>query len=313
MFQQNSCFQPLAGKAFASRLVILLMMPVFLVACSRQGEQAPAQKLSDSAAITLTEEKSASAPLFADVREVEGNKYDELLEAIFQRDFRPEHDGALVEIKGTDEAPRYLVTIVSITELADGRVAVVANAMPSSEDGKEQAGHSSPGLLNVYVLQHAAGAWQVLERRENIAAMGSNGHIGRIEWVKLAPEKQGFVVFSGGVWQGYSVSMAEVFDLAEGVRGLGGFRNHSSNAGACNEQTDECWEVTGNLRFVDSGSPIPYRDILVDFTGRKYTVANGKDDQGIETSKATIRETARYRFDGKQYELISGINPVPEV
>ncbi|WP_194721011.1 hypothetical protein [Noviherbaspirillum malthae] len=286
--------------------IVLLLIPlIFLAACTRQAEHGLEQKSSAG---------SAAAPSTPPINS-KGmkKKQDELLGAIFQNAYRPESGDALAEIQDAGEAAKYLMTFVSSIERVDGRAAVITNAMPADEEGQAQFGHSSPGLLNVYFLQRSDGIWKVLERRENIGAMGSNGNIGNVEWVTLAPEKQGFVVSSGGTWQGYTATMAEVFDLADGVVSLGSFRNHSSNSGACTEQADECWEVTGTLRFVDSSQPNAYRDILVDFAGKKYTITEGKGGTATEHLKASIKETARYRFDGKQYKLISGTNPVPEI
>lgn len=290
----------------------LLIVAILLVGCSRQGEHVTDPKASVAQVTAPFEEKTA--PVLVKSKSEKENHRDELMKAIFQNAYRPERGRALSAIKHAEgETDKYLIEIVSTIELADKRTVVVANAMPSDDDGNEQFGHGSPGLLNVYFLQRVAGQWEVLERRENIGAMGSNGYIGSIEWIELAPGKRGFIVSSGGTWQGYTISNVEVYDLADGVHSLGGFKSHSDNTGACTEQINECWEVSGTLRFVDGDQPSPYRDIFVDFTGKKYTVTEGKDGREIEHPKDSVKETARYRFDGKQYKLISGANPVPDV
>lgn len=301
-----------AGRPSLFRPAILLILAIFLAACSRQGEHVTDQKVSVAPVTAPSEEKAASVTVKP---KTEQEKHrDELMRAIFQNAYRPERGSALSEIEhAKGKTDKFLMTIVSTVELADKRTVVVANAMPSDDDGNEQFGHGSPGLLNVYFLHRVGGKWEVLERRENIGAMGTNGYIGSVEWIELAPGRPGFILTSGGTWQGYNVGFDEVYDLADGIRSLGGLASHSDNTGACTEQTDECWEVSGTLRFVEGEQPNPYRDILVDFAGKKYTVTEGKDGRVIEHPKASVKETARYRFDGKKYELISGTNPVPDV
>lgn len=287
-------------------------MTVLLVACSRQVEQEP--KPNASAAPTSLPLVQKALPATALSKTEEDKRQHELMRAVFKDAYDPQRGSALSSIahaKGeVDQPSRFLIEIVSTKELADGRTVVIANAMPSDDKGEAQVGHVTPGVLNVYFLRRTAGQWEVLERRENVGSLGSSGHIGSIDWVELAPEKPGFMVTSVTIGQGYGYGRIEVFDLSEGVRDLGGFASLADNSGACTEDTEECWEISGAVRVVDGDQPSPYRDLVIDFTSKKYTVTEEKNGKQIEHLKSSVKETARYRFDGKQFKLISGVNPV---
>jgi hypothetical protein len=236
-----------------------------------------------------------------------------LMLAIFGGDYDPEAERGLAVIKDEGEDAWFRMTLAGVAELPDGRTIVAVNGSPSNEDGGDEAGHASSGMLNVYVLRRDGAAWKVLARHENVASMGSSGYIGSVKWVSLAQGKPGFIVSSGGVWQGYTVSVADVFEIAEKVRALGGFRESSSSAGACVAGMEDCWDVDSSIRFVDSPHGGAYRDMLVDFKGKHYTVTEGKGGADVEHLKSTVQQTARYHFDGNAYVLVSGANPVPGV
>jgi hypothetical protein len=207
----------------------------------------------------------------------------------------------------------FLMTLRATNTLPDGRVVAIVNGTPSDENGNDMSAHPMGGQLNVYVLRRNGDGWTVLERHEGLGDLGSNGQIGDVNWLTLGPGKPGFAVSSGGVWQGYVIANAAIFELDHNVRDLGGFPQMSSNEGACMPGIEDCWTVEGALRFVDQPRPDGYRDILVDFEDKRFTVTeNGKGDL-VQHIKTTRRQTARYRFNGKQYALVSGVNPVPGI
>jgi hypothetical protein len=102
------------------------------------------------------------------------------------------------------------------------------------------AAHAAAGMLNIYTLRREGRQWKVLARHENVASMGSFGNFGSLKWVSLGPGKPGFIVSSGGVWQGNMISGAGVFELGKEVRQVGGYSEASSNAGACVPGMEEC-------------------------------------------------------------------------
>jgi len=118
---------------------------------------------------------------------------------------------------------------------------------------------------------------------------------------------------SGGNWFGSTVADAQVFDLDHGMRSLGNFAELSSNAGACRPDMADCWDVEGKIGTVPAARAEDYRDIIVDFGGRHFRVTEDAKGNQVEHPTRSVRRTARYRFDGKQYVLVSGQNPVPSI
>jgi hypothetical protein len=235
-----------------------------------------------------------------------------LMQAIFGDDYDPGAGSALAVVKQEGADRWFLMTLAGSAEMADGRTVVAVNGRPSSEDGADAASHGSTGMLNLYALRRVGTEWEVVERHENVAGLGSWGYFGSVEWVSLGAGKPGFIVYSGSSGQGYEYIDASVFELGKDVRLLGSFPKGSNSGGACVPGVEKCWAVDGRIRFADSPQGGTYRDILVDFTGKHYTVTEGKDGNDVEHLKASVRQTARYRFDGKAYVLVAGSNPVPD-
>lgn len=231
------------------------------------------------------------------------------MQAIFEAAYDPAKEHALVG----DGDGRKLMTLTSGTRLADGRTVVLVNGAFADEHGNDNSGYGSPGLLNVYFLQRKDKGWEVVERREDVAEVGVRGDIGGAEWVTLGPGKQGFILGSGGMWQGYLVATADMFELDDETRHLGMVRTTSDSSGACTAESEDCWTVEGDIRFDTAAQPNGYADMLLDYHGRHYRVSEGKDGKEIEHVTSTVKQTARYRYDGKQYVLVSGTDPMPEI
>jgi hypothetical protein len=234
------------------------------------------------------------------------------MRAIFGDAYAPARDEALFQLDMEGAMEYHQMTLVSATTLPDGRVAVVVNGKPSDEKGNDLTDHGAPGVLNVYVLRPGENGWQVSERRENLSSMGSWGRIGEVDWIDLGAGRPGFIVKSGGTWQGNSIDFADVFELSSPIRELGNLMRGSSNEGACHPGI-ECWTVASTIRFAEAADAGTPADMLVDFTGKYYHVTEGKDKESIEHVDSTVQQTARYRFDGQAYVLAEGVNPVPEI
>jgi len=235
------------------------------------------------------------------------------MQAIFGGDYDSKAVNALAVIKDEGEDGYFLMTLADATELPDGRTVVAVNGQPSDESRSDFAAHAAAGMLNIYILRREGAQWKVLARHENVASMGSFGNFGTLKWVNLGPGKPGFIVSSGGVWQGNMISGADVFELGEEIRHVGGYSEASSNAGACVPGVEECWDVDSSIRFVDSPQGGAYRDILVDYKGKHYTVTEGKDGHDVERLKTTVKQSMRLHFDGKEYVTVSGTSPVPNI
>jgi len=249
-------------------------------------------------------------------RSMKGQKQlaDDLMRAIFGDSYQPARGMAVAEIEGGHEdSDWYALTLVATTTLPDGRTVAIVNGAPTDEQGSDMTGHVSPGLLNVYLLRREGGRWAVVTRSEGLDERGTFGSIGAVSWVQLGPDRPGFLVSGGGTWQGSTVSGSSVYDLADGGRSLGGFGDHSDNAGACVPGMDDCWDVSGAARFVDGGHPGPYWDIRVDFTGKHYTLIQAGDGRQPEHVKSVVKQSALYRFDGNAYKIVAGVEPLPDI
>ena len=239
------------------------------------------------------------------------------MKAIFEQLYEADKGYAVAEIEVKDDPASdsgfYQMRLLSAQQLAGDRMAVIVNGSPADEQGNDAYGHASPGMLNVYVLQREDQGWKVQERHENAASFGSSGMIGSARWVMLSADKPGFIISSGGTWQGYTISVAEIFDLA-GVRAIGAITEMSSSEGACMPDMEkDCWDVSGELRFVDSPTPSPYRDVVADFIDKRFTVTEDKGGNFVQHLKSRTRKAARYHFNGKEYVLVFGENPVPGI
>jgi hypothetical protein len=284
-----------------------------LAGCSRQ--EAPATPRP--AHVRPAAPAPAPAPIrpepAIETAEVDKARAAALMRAIFGDDYRPDDDAALVHIEDGDDAGYWRMTLHAANTLPDGRTVVVANGAPSDENGADNAAHASAGMINAYTLRRKDGAWQVLDRHQDVGLTGSSGNIGSVKWIALGGGKPGIVVSSGGTWFGSTIAVAQVFDLDHGMRNLGGFAEMSSNAGACVPETKDCWDVHGKIGTLPAARAEDYREIVVDFEGRHFRVTEDADGNNAEHLVRTVRQAARYRFDGKTYVLVLGENPVPAI
>ncbi len=252
-----------------------------------------------------------------------------LMQAVFGPQYRAASNDAVADLpdvrQRTQKSP-HRISAVAQYPLENGQVALICNAQLLDANGNVQDSHASAGLLGVYLLQNSGSGWQVVKKHENVAELGSSGSFGEVERVTLAPGRPGIVVHGGGTWQGYTVEEIAVFDLsAERLRDLTGegVLLHSDSEGACLPETEECWNITGQYRFVPGKPGVPYQDLQIDFSGEKSVLAeqasaaggaatsqNGAPSEpSRKVSKINVR--ARYAWDGQQYRLVQGENPVP--
>lgn len=272
-----------------------------LAACSRHEPPATPKPSVPVAASAGTSAAALPAPQALDKK-----RGDAIMRALFGAAYDAAQHSAQATITVDGAEHDVVMSLVAAATLPDGRVGAVVNGMPG-------ASQPDAGILNVYVLRHSGNAWTVAARHEGVDELGTNGQLGSARWVMLGAGKPGFIVSSGGLWQGYSISSADIYELGSQVRGMGGFQEGSSNSGACTPALDACWDVDGDIRVAAEAQPGGYHDLLVDFKGKRYTVSEGRDGQEVEHLKSTVRQTARYRFDGKSYVLKAGTNPVPAV
>lgn len=294
--------------------LLRVMSPVLLVSqmlgCSQQTPPSASQAASASVA-------SPSAPASVSADPANDKKlHAELMAAIFGPKYRPASGDALASLPDINERHKlseYLLTAEASHMLEDGRMVLVANAQPPAADGPS---HGQPGLLNVYFLRKTGNSWQVLQRFENLAEMGSNGVFGAVEWLNLAPAKPAFLLHHGWTGQGQTISSFSLFALGQDkVQELTpeGIPEHTDNDGDCLEDTDKCWNLEGKWRLEPARNASPYQDIIVDYSGEQSTrasanssVASSAASASVVRNSVKISEHARYGFDGKQYRLIEG-------
>jgi hypothetical protein len=296
----------------ARSLTAAAALAVICVAgCSRQEAPAVQHPASVKSAALPTAPVSIDPAIAAP--EVDKAGAAELMRAIFGDNYHADDGAAVAVIEDGEDTGYWRMTLYAAKALSDGRTAVVVNGAPSDENGADNTAHASPGMLNVYTLRRVDGAWQVMERHQDVSTMGSSGNIGIVKWLSLGAGKSGIVVSSGGTWFGSTIAIAEIFDLDHGMRSLGGFAEMSSNAGGCNPETKDCWDVDGKIGTVPAVRAEDYNDIAVDFEGRHFRVTEDANGSYVEHLTRTVRQTARYRFKDKTYALVSGENPVPGI
>lgn len=316
--QNAFSLRPCHARRLAGATLSALALAGLLAGCSREGA-APASP----PATPETAAAAAPAPAAAASADATGETPDPVIpvqqdderaqawmRAVFRDAYDPAKSQALVELQVDGGAQHHLMSLATSHALPDGRVALVVNGMPADEHGERQTGRGSAGVLNVYLLQAAGSGWTVAERRENLASMGSDGEIGSVEWVMLGADKPGFTVSSYYTGQGQSITMVDIVELGHGVRHIGTLDLSADNDGACSPESDMCANIEGKLRVADSASPDGYADLLINFSGKRYRISENDNGETTEIPVETIRQTARYGFDGKAYKLVAGANPV---
>ncbi len=290
----------------------LLLLCAILSACSKK--QAPAAAPPAAIAAPVAAAKAAPTPT------AEQQLRAELMAAVFGKQYRAASGDALTELPWVeDRGTLYwmVVTPVAHAVQPDGSTVLVANAQMADDKGEGMVGHSSPGLLNVYVLKRDGGRWRVLKRHDSVDALGSYSHFDEVLWLDLAPGKPGLGVKHGDTSQGYSMEALSLFDLgADTLRNLtDGISLRSDSEGACGPHVETCWDVSGAWRFVPGAAGAPYQDLVIDFSGHTDVATDPVDDKRPDDSVTRlvtpVKARARYAFDGKIYRLVEGENVVP--
>ena len=246
-----------------------------------------------------------------------------LMKAVFGKEYRPATGDALTMLPDSDPdhrkvLSRFVVSPVANMVLKSGETVLVANAEMADDKGEASSGHPSPGLLNVFVLRQADGKWTVLKRHENVDTLGSDGHFGDVSWPVVGPARQGMAVMSGSSGGGSSSQSISLYDITGGdLRPLtpSMITVSGGNEGDCDKElSGNCASVTGKWSFAEPKAAGDYSDLMIAFTGEE-SKQPGDDERkptGPRVVTKKINSTARYAFDGKQYQLVDGTNPVPE-
>ncbi|MET3132531.1 hypothetical protein AAKU55_002805 [Oxalobacteraceae bacterium GrIS 1.11] len=242
-----------------------------------------------------------------------------LMRAVFGKAYRAASADALTQLAEPEQPGKrgnYVVNPVAHTILPNGETVLVANAQSAGADGDAESGHPVPGLLNVFFLKQTAAQWQVLKRQENIATLGASGQIGQAVWTRLGADLPALAMRHGDTAMGSSIEFLSLFDLgADTMRDLTeSISIHSDNDGACQPDTDKCWNISGAWHFAPSAAGARYDDLLIDFSGESGEAkphAELKEGDKVVRIVSKIHASARYAFDGKSYQLVEGENVVP--
>lgn len=245
-----------------------------------------------------------------------------LMKAVFGKDYRPATGDALTMLPDSDldnrkVLSRHVVSPVANMVLKSGETVLVANAEMADDNGEASSGHPSPGLLNVFVLRQADGKWTVLKRHENVDTLGSDGHFGAVSWPVVGQGRQGMAVMSGSSGGGSSIESVSLYDITGGdLRPLtrGTISIKGGNENNCDaELSGDCISVTGKWSFAEPKTAADYYDLLIAFTGEesKQPDDDERKPTGPRVVTKKINSTSRYAFDGKQYQLVDGTDPVP--
>ena len=215
------------------------------------------------------------------------------------------------------ETGEYLVRPGGSTILKNGVTVFVTSGQAMDDDGEPESSFGTGGLMSVFFLRQQDGKWVILQRLENIVALGSNGQLGSIEWPMLGKDKQGMAIASSFMTQGIMLESLSLFEVGENkVRKVSGdgIRTEASNDGDCvKELSMECFDTVGKWRMVPPKVAGDYDDFLLEVKG---TISSAPGDYKETATGPRVTEkisgTARYAFDGKQYKIVEGENLVRE-
>lgn len=237
---------------------------------------------------------------------------------LMQAVFGVQYDGKTQEARttmpdgeGSGAIADFIVTAAASTVLATGETVFVTRGEAIDEEGKTNASFATGGMMSVYFMRQRDGKWHIIKRHDNIQSLGSNGNFGGISWPMLGAGKPGMAVGSAYMTQGIDMEMITLFDISNNdVRDVseGGFMISSSNNGDCDEDLAmECWETEGDWHIAAAKTPDAYGDFLMVVTGTTST-APGEHKEEATGPRVTekVSGTARYVFDGKQYNSVSG-------
>lgn len=298
----------------------MLLAASLLGACSeKQAAPVPIVKPKAVAAPAATAATKASAAAAASTPPTAEELLEaELMTVLFGDKYRRASGDALATLPDAEHRATlstYIVTPYSAKFLSDDVAVLIANAQFPNENGVDLYSHGQPGFLNVFLLQKSGTQWNVLKRHENVASLGAYGKLGSIEWMTPAGGKPIFGVNQFNMGQGYSMSSLSLFDpRADKLIDLADetIRLDSSNDGACEEESGQCYSVEGKWHLAPAQSAAAYDDIVIDFSGftpEELPASERDADPPRKPKKLTVNAQARYAYDGKAYRLVGGTNP----
>jgi hypothetical protein len=295
-------------KTYAAPLMALIL----LSACSRKEPPAP------PAAAPVAQAPVAAKPATAPAAE---DPYAPLMRAVFGSRYRPEQGNALAPLPDPwvdgMQTPLLLTGIAS-TRLPSGVTVLAVAGEDVDNNGDPDSSLGQPAYLSLYLLREEGGQWRVLRRHENVAKLGSEGHVGKVSWVALGPGRPGLAIESRVANRGQANDQLSLFDpAAEKVVLADGILIHSDNDDDCGDYRPKCWNNTAKWQLDSASGATPYHDLVLTIESKLRNAKPGAIEAAeqagndeIARDEWTGQSTARYVFADGQYRLREGRNEI---
>ena len=229
----------------------------------------------------------------------------------------------LRDLEKRDERGPYELIAQEIYLLPDEQILLVANAQVVLDSGEVNDSHAAGGLLNLFWFRagEKLGTWKLSNRAENIDSLGSFGVFGRTQISRFADKQSMLTIESGGTWQGYTAGYRSFFHVTNNaVHALGYISTYSGNLGACDENTEHCWEITADWKLL-SAQPGTLPDLQLTISGvdenmpekLASSAASRESSPPVARLSKKVEGNALYRVKDGKYVLIQGKNTVPKI
>jgi hypothetical protein len=242
-----------------------------------------------------------------------------LMKAVFGAQYRPKTRDAVAQLNSPygETKIKFVLDAVAHSTLATGETVLLARSRYASPTEAEYAGKMR--WIGVYFLRHEKDKWVLIRRHDNLT-MFEHDSKGSIAWIKLGKGKEGIAITSTSHWDKCSDEAVTLFDLGDPAlpRLNEPVATRSEASGTeCNRFYDGSrWSGNGKWRMSPTATGAPYDDLVMSFSG--HIESPSSDDQGQTTGPLTtssLEGSARYAYDVKlkQYQLVEGKNPIPQV
>ncbi|MBI3228805.1 MAG: hypothetical protein HYZ45_01015 [Burkholderiales bacterium] len=314
----------LAPRIFCAAALSLASV-VALNGCERGNANTAVN--ATNTANSASSSSSATEPSRAALKAAHDEQYrleQQLMRSAFGKKFDAKKGVAiaeLTEVEDRSSKSRYQISPVQSYALPNKEMLLVANAQALNNEDQAESFHLTPGLLNLFWFKKSGKTWALTHKAENIDTLGTNGSFGAVKFQPFGDGQTMMGVESGGTWQGYTITFVNFFQIkGHSVQSYGPIKLFSGNDGACDDETDRCWNIEGKWKLAEKGGDndggkIP--NLIVHFSGtdEERPTSHGKaakDKPNTARKLKKIEQTAVYQIKGGKYELVKGENPVPE-
>lgn len=238
------------------------------------------------------------------------------------------------EFIASEEGEDRVVALRQFVRLGPNVAVVLTRAQPiagTPASFQRSDSHAESGLVALVYLKWQDNKWTVAQHLPSSVALGSHGEFGQADVVELRPGLKGLLIHSGGVWQGYSITLGHLIPLDQTVpHVIANMDLESDNEGACGPDAD-CWRASSTVTFKPSAKAGAMPEIQLKQTlTRSISPFNEPAFQALEeTAQEAVRKKYEgddvprrkevthaepiYRWTGKAFELKVGENIVPPI